>query len=101
LRYDIGQATGFVGASVSYVGLRESGFQSSSATPRFQYPAYTTINMHAGARYESWLFNLFVNNVGDKRGILGGNTGYGIGSSGYYAAIIQPRTVGLDISKQF
>jgi iron complex outermembrane recepter protein len=101
---DIGHAagmTGFIGASLDYVGLRLGAFQCCATQPRLQFPGYALINLHAGARNESWTVNLFVNNVADKRGILGTGPSYALGSSGTLAYIVQPRTVGLSVAKTF
>jgi iron complex outermembrane recepter protein len=97
----IGEATVLVGGSVSYVGLRLGEFTTGPTPPPFQMPAFTTFNLHAGARYQSWLFNLFANNVGDKRGITGYSFYDGTGTATNVATIIPPRTVGLSVSKSF
>jgi len=97
----VGDATGFIGASASYVGLRYGEFQYSAAVPRFTYPAYTLVNAHAGVRCQSWMVNLFVNNIGNKRGILGGDLAGTLDNTGYFAQIVQPRTVGVSIATHF
>jgi len=98
----IGEATALIGGSVSYVGLRLGEFTPGGPTPPpLQMPAFTTFNVHAGARYQSWLMNLFVNNVADKRGITGYSFYDGAGTAADVATIIPPRTVGLSISKKF
>jgi iron complex outermembrane recepter protein len=93
--------TGFIGASLDYVGLRLGAFQCCATQPRLQFPAYALINLHAGARYESWTVNLFVNNLADKRAILGTGPSYALGSTGTLAYVVQPRTVGLSVAKNF
>jgi iron complex outermembrane recepter protein len=94
--FPIGNAvTGHVGASCSYVGNRLSLFTTSFATPRFDSPSYTQIDLRAGASFDSWALNLFVNNVADKRGVLAGTL---VPSTVTY---IQPRTAGLSIEKTF
>jgi iron complex outermembrane receptor protein len=90
------QMTGFIGASASYVGERLYNFQP---TPQRQsYPAYTKTDLHAGIRIDSWTVNAFVNNAADKRGLLGGGIGY-IDPQRF--VVIQPRTIGLSVSKAF
>jgi iron complex outermembrane receptor protein len=91
----------FVGGAVNYVGSRPYEFASGPTQPREWLPAYTQLNLRTGARYQSWLLNLYVNNVTDKRGVDGllnfafnqGNTG------GQYTVVTQPRTVGLGVIK--
>jgi iron complex outermembrane receptor protein len=90
------RVSGFVGSAISYVGSREGVFTS---TPQRQYfPAYAKTDLRAGAKYESWAANLYVNNVADKRGIISGGLGV-FPPFGFYD--IQPRTVGLSLSKGF
>jgi len=93
--------SGFVGASASYVGDREGVFQGSSLgspLPRQNYPSYARADLRAGVRRGAWATNLFVNNVADKRGVRGG----GLGNFPPYAfQYIQPRTVGLSLSRTF
>jgi iron complex outermembrane recepter protein len=91
-----GGVDGFVGTSLSYVGKRFGTFVSSG--PRQTYPGYAQADLRAGAHYESWTVNLFLNNVTDQRGILGG----GIGAFPPFGfTLIQPRTIGASVSKSF
>ena len=94
---------GFLSGAVNYVGSRPGEFAYTATYPRTWMPAYTQFNLRAGARYQSWLINLYVNNVADKRGVVGitpfganyGNTG------GSLTTVTQPRTVGLTLAKSF
>jgi len=109
-------ATGFLGADLTYISARYGEFASGRPSPpplipRLRYPAYTTVNFRAGVRDQRWLFNLFVNNLTDKRGIIGGRPSYDVKNGGSYLAgglsggydvtVIQPRTVGLSVSRDF
>jgi iron complex outermembrane recepter protein len=94
-----GQVTGYAGASVTYVGDRVGEFASIYATPERQiYPAYAQTDLRGGAKYDFWKFNLFVNNLADKRGQLSGGIGFTPANAFTY---IQPRTVGLSVEKSF
>ncbi len=88
--------TGFVGAQASYVGDRVSLFRPTAA--RQSFPSYTQTDLSAGARYDSWTVNLYVNNVADVRGMLDGGVGYLVPTAFYY---ITPRTIGMNLSKTF
>jgi hypothetical protein len=87
---------GFVGASLSYVGDRIGEFFGSPQ--RQVFPAYAKTDMHAGVRYGFWTGNIFVNNLADKRAALQGGLGTFIPGGFNY---IQPRTVGLSLTKTF
>jgi len=91
-----GEVTGFAGVTSSYVGGRYDVF---TATPVRQYhPPYAVTNLRAGAKYESWTASLYVNNVADRRGQISGGLGNFQPSEIYF---IQPRTVGLSVSRAF
>jgi hypothetical protein len=89
-------ADGFVGGSISYIGNRDDDFTTSPSAIRFVLPSYTKTDLHAGVHYESCRLSLFVNNAADKRGLVGLPT-----SPFLLANYIQPRTIGLSLSKNF
>jgi len=82
---------------VRYVGKREGGFTGSAV--RQIFPAYAQADLRAGVKHDPWSINVFVTNLTDKRGLLAG----GIGEGPYptYFSYIQPRTVGLSLSRTF
>jgi iron complex outermembrane receptor protein len=91
-----GDFTGFVGGALSYVGNRVGTFVGSPL--RQQYPGFAKTDFHAGVRNDSWTATVFVNNITDKRGLLGG----GIGNYPPFAfSYVAPRTVGVSLSKAF
>lgn len=98
-----GDWTGFVGGTINYVGPRPYEFPSGPESPRYWMPGYTQINLHTGIRSQLWLVNLYLNNAADRRGVVGiaswpfnpGNTG------GWYTSVIQPRAIGLNVSRMF
>lgn len=94
-----GKVMGFGGASVNYIGDRPNSFTSASQgiPPQQNLPGFARADVHAGARYDSWTVDVFINNVFDKRGLLSGGNSGGFFSFDY----IQPRTVGLLLSKSF
>jgi len=88
--------TGFAGGKVSYVGDRLGVFTANGV--RQTYPAYTKLDLRAGLYYGSWTASVYVNNVADRRGLLSGGIGTFPAFAYYY---IQPRTVGLNVVKNF
>ena len=93
-----GELSGFVGGDVSYTGQRLGEFV---ATPQREvFPAYAKINLHIGIKVNSWKANLFANNVADKRALLSGGLSSG-GNAPFAYTVIQPRTVGVTVSKEF
>jgi outer membrane receptor protein involved in Fe transport len=90
-----GEATGFGGLSLSYVSARQDEF-GQPGFPRVTNPAYTQVNVDAGVHYKTLTVTVYVNNVGDKRGILQDLANI----PGVYS-IIQPRNAGIQVSKKF
>ena len=100
--------SGFAGGAANYVGSRPYEFVGAptpgqAPAARLEFPGYTKIDVLAGASYRSIIkASLYVNNVGNKRGLLGVNPMNNSGNpTGYGASIIQPRTVGLSLSQSF
>jgi iron complex outermembrane recepter protein len=88
---------GFVGATVSYVGDRLGTFVPAG-TARADFPSYTKVDLRGGIRCYSWSAGLYATNVADERGILGGGQGT---FPPFAYTYIQPRTVGLTVTKDF
>lgn len=107
--FPLGPFTASVGSDVSYVGRRFGVFvlrdtDPSSATfqsplfDRQEFPSYTKVDLRGGLNLDKWDVNLFVNNVADKRGILGG----GAGTQNFTGfTVIQPRTIGATVARKF
>ena len=96
--YDIplGELTAGFGGAVSYVGTRTGAFQL--APERQPLPAYTQTDLHSSLHSDQWTFELYVNNVTDRRGIVGGGVGTAVPSA---FGVIQPRTAGVSVAKTF
>jgi len=89
--------TGFVEASVNYLGERKGDFPTSPM--RAHLPAYTRADIRGGVNFGPWSVDAFVNNLTDERGALSLTSETPNASSPY--TIIQPRTVGINVSREF
>lgn len=89
----------FLSGSLTYVGQRTGQFESKPTTPRVVFPAYADFDLRVGVRHESLTTTIFLNNVADRRGIIGG--GESGAESAYDAVYIQPRTVGVSFVRTF
>lgn len=85
---------GSLGGVLSYVGDRRGPFSTDPA--RLELPAYAQANVHAGVRYADRSVNVFVNNLADRRGAIGGRFPLPLAYS-----YIQPRTIGASLAKSF
>ncbi|MGO9803684.1 MAG: TonB-dependent receptor [Steroidobacteraceae bacterium] len=105
-----GDYGGFAGATWSYIGSRISDFAASTTIvnntlvplvdPRAGLPSYSTVNLRAGFNNARWMFELYVKNLADTRGITY-YTNSGTPSLGGSIALAQPRTLGATISMRF
>jgi outer membrane receptor protein involved in Fe transport len=86
----------FFGGSYRYVGRRLGEFAGPGGT-RYVLPHYETVDLRAGVDKDGFEASLFVRNLADKRGYTGGFV------FGPYATagLLQPRTIGLVLSKEF
>jgi len=91
------RATGYIGGSVNYVGDRLGNFLGTNA-PRQVYPGYVKADINGGVNFGPWTGNVYVNNLTDKRGLVGGGAGTSPSFAFYY---IQPRTIGVSLARQF
>jgi iron complex outermembrane recepter protein len=92
-----GRVTGFVGATLTYIGDRVGVFTVSPTVPRITLPSFARGDLRAGATYDTWTASFFANNVADRRGELSGPDIFNPAAFQY----IQPRTVGLSLVKTF
>jgi iron complex outermembrane recepter protein len=94
---------GFAGGAFNYVGPRPTLFASAPPpTERVWMPGYTQLNLRTGVRDEAWLVNLYVNNVTDRRGVVGyNNWPFNLGNPGAITTVIQPRTIGVGVARNF
>jgi len=91
-----GDASGYVGASVIYVGEREGAFQLGP-TPRSTFPSYVQWNLRAGVKFDNWTLDAFVNNVADKRSVIAGGGELGDNLVNY----TRPREIGLSLVRSW
>jgi iron complex outermembrane receptor protein len=91
-----GSATGYVEGAATYVGERLSLFTGNAI--RQVFPSYTKADLRAGMNLDSWSANVYVSNLTDERGVIGGGIAY---QPSFAFVYIQPRTIGLSISRTF
>jgi hypothetical protein len=71
---------------------------------RSDLPAYTTVALRTGLRYNTWRLSFFVDNVSDKRGVLNAQSkiqGSASPTNPYQITVIRPRTFGLSLSASY
>ncbi|MFK0378703.1 TonB-dependent receptor [Pandoraea sp. NPDC090278] len=90
-------------ASISerFVGERHSSFSGSTGTPDFVLPSYAVTDLQLGVdlRYASLSF--FVRNLFNRNGLLSANTNFVPLGGSALVSVIQPRTIGMQVSVPF
>lgn len=102
-----GGFSAFAGASLAYVGQRYADFANILPTAtantaygaRVKLPSYTTIDLRGGVYNDDWRIQAYLKNVGDKRGVIEATTRGGTSSP--QAIFLQPRTVGVSVTRSF
>ncbi|ELX09248.1 TonB-dependent receptor [Janthinobacterium sp. HH01] len=103
-RYTLGAAKAYVGGTVSRVGERMSDYSKNMPV---MLPGYTTLMLNAGLNWSKVRVNVYAKNLTNARGVnfLGQSNATPVTSNPaaylYTAAIIQPRTIGIDLSYLF
>jgi iron complex outermembrane receptor protein len=91
-----------LGGTVRTVGSRNSAFLGSAATPggapAYHLPSYTSVDLRAGFDVRDIHVLFFIKNVGDERGQLSADTTFAPVAR---VAIMQPRTIGVNVTKHF
>ena len=98
-RFGLGGHAAWVGGSYNYIGKRISNF--SEKFP-LNVPSYTTFDLNAGIEIAKVKLSVYGKNLGNSKGInYVNNAGPAVAGYTFNAGIIQPRTVGADLSYSF
>jgi iron complex outermembrane recepter protein len=98
-RFALAGYASWVGGSYNYIGKRTSNF--SQKFP-LNVPSYTTFDLNAGIEIAKVKLSIYGKNLGNSKGInYVNNTGAATPGTTFDAGIIQPRTVGADLSYSF
>ena len=119
--YLTGTTQAFVGATLAHTGKQRANFVAGEVvgvepdgdfifafSPQRRVPAYTTLNLRAGAQVGRFLVEAYARNVTNSRGITsltdltdeltGENP---LNNGAIRASFIQPRTIGLTVGTEF
>jgi iron complex outermembrane receptor protein len=94
----------FAGGSFNYVGSRVGPFVNTAPEVRAPMPAYTLGGLRGGVRTTTgWTVSAYVSNLGNSRGVLSAQTraDTSLPTDPFSATVLQPRTVGISVSKSF
>jgi len=98
-RFDLG--AGFVAATVGHTGVRNTGFPGGLGSPNYRLPAYTTLDVNAGATLAGFDIGVYVRNLSDERGQVSAYTAFVGAGEPVTVNFIRPRTIGVTVSRSF
>lgn len=93
----IGASRAYLGASLRHVGERKENFVRGRGRERLSLPAFATLDLRAGLRWDSWDLNFYAKNATDTRFVETLTTNF----YPVAAAIGRPRTVGAFVSMRY
>jgi iron complex outermembrane receptor protein len=102
-RFAIAGHPSWIGGSYNYVGKRISNF-TNQALGKFplDVPSYTTFDLNAGIEIARVKLSIYGKNLGNSKGInYVNNVAPPVAGYTFNAGIIQPRTIGADVSYSF
>ncbi|MFT3789755.1 MAG: TonB-dependent receptor [Rudaea sp.] len=93
---------GALNASVSHVGVRYAEFGGTFTDTRLRYPGYSFVDTNFSVMRGPWDINLYINNLTDSRGVLGGGPAINYDNpTQHFVSYMQPRTIGVSASYSF
>ena len=99
--FGVGSYRAYVGASESYVGQRNAGFDNSPSLPSFVMPGYFSTDLRAGIDLRVANVSFFVHNLFNRGGMQSeSNTFQSLGGPAE-VTFIQPLTVGMQVDVPF
>ncbi|MDF8333734.1 TonB-dependent receptor [Novosphingobium cyanobacteriorum] len=101
---DIAQDTEFsVGAAATYVGDRKGEFVpfEGVAPLRASYPGYVQFDLNASLKLKDWTLSAYVQNLTNKRGVIGGGFWNQTSYNANWFNYSQPRTIGVNAEVRF
>ncbi len=86
-----------LGMTLSYISDRNAGFDGSVNWPQYRLPDYATVDLRAGLTIRSIDAQLYLRNLLDERGQISALIWRDVPAP----AIIQPRTIGINLITRF
>jgi len=100
--FEVAGKAAYAGLNLRQVGQRNAGFAApQTSVPNFSMPGYVLGDVQAGVEIDGWEVGAFVRNLADKRAFSGADTALSAFGGPLRATLVQPRTVGMNVSRAF
>ena len=102
-KFNVAGFDSFAQLSISHQGSTTNGLESAKNEIMGETPAFTTVDLAGGFGHGTWNVEAFVNNLTDKRGILGfvSQCATDICAATSRAYGIKPRIIGIKFGQKF
>ena len=101
-RFEMAGRAAYAGLTLRQVGQRNAGFDApATSVPNFRLPGYAMMDLQAGIDIAGWELGAFVRNLADKRGLSSADTALTAFGGPLRATPMQPRTVGMNLQREF
>lgn len=90
-----------IGFTLRHVSDRVASYDNAVDVPQYDLPSYTSFDVRGALTLGQFNAQLYVRNVFDERGQLSAFTGYSTFGGPVQISILQPRTVGVNLSTRF
>jgi len=87
-----------LGATIRYVSNRDAAFAEASGRPQYYLPAYSAVDLRAGGQFGPLITRLYVRNLFNQDGQI---SALFTQFQTARVAVLQPRTIGIELSTQF
>jgi len=100
--FEVAGRAAYAGLGIRQVGQRNAGFDSpQTSVPNFRMAGYVIGDLQAGVTVDGWELGAFVRNLADKRALSSADTALTTFGGPLRATPVQPRTVGLNVTRVF
>ena len=91
----------YVGLGVRHTGKRYNTFKANAQQPQYTLPEFTTLDLRAGVQFGGVQLGLYLRNLTNADGQLSADTTLSAIGAPARVSILQPRTIGLQLSSEF
>ena len=99
--FNIGSYRSYAGATETYIGRRNSGFNSSVSDPNFELPGYFVTDLRAGIDLHVANLSFFVHNLFNRRGMQNVTNALVALGGPSEVTFVEPLTVGMQVDVPF
>lgn len=90
-----------LGATLRHISRRNAAFDNNPQLPQYRLPAYTSVDLRAGATFGAVDMQIYVRNLFGTRGQISAFTALSSAGGPAQVTMLQPRTFGLSFTARY